>query len=304
MSRDDEHGQPVRSRSNAELEQIAEHVAGAAGIDISAANILDVIADLAPRFKATFGLEIVEVIDEELPNREAEAQLVPPVIRVRESVLAAARRNDRRARMTFAHEFGHLILEHGGEARGRSIQTTAPVRAHEDAEHQAKYFAACLLMRPKHVQAVSSAKELAMLCGVSVQAAEFRFEDVFKRSKGRPTPPLVRQFLEARRPKQRQDAVRVRADRATSPQISAATDKQKEVVKEGAGFRRFKSALRPETEARLLWELAPTTDDPSDEFRCIDGLYIIRWSRWQMMQPAGWRVVGGRIVPWESDGSR
>ena len=78
-----------------------------------------------------------------------------------------------RRRWTLAHEIGHILLGHVGE----SITSLSP----ED-ERAADAFAAELLAPLPILQfcGVSSPEEIARLCGISRQAAGFRFEELSK----------------------------------------------------------------------------------------------------------------------------
>ncbi len=121
--------------------------------------------------------------DEEMSaidGAEAYTSFNPPLIAVRESVYALARRNDGRARMTFAHEFGHLVL-HPGAAKLRAENpgiADKQLRPFESAEWQARKFAAFFLLPDYIVRQFSSPRELSAGCQVSFQAAEIRFEEV------------------------------------------------------------------------------------------------------------------------------
>lgn len=100
------------------------------------------------------------------------------VVLIRRDVYDGANRGVGRDRFTMAHELGHLLL-HGG---GRYLERPAPGalamppthKKYEDSEWQANAFASELLMPVNIVRQCSTAAELALLAGVSVQAAEVR----------------------------------------------------------------------------------------------------------------------------------
>lgn len=94
-----------------------------------------------------------------------------------------------RRRWTLAHELGHILLGHAGESAERLS---------EECERQADIFAAELLapLSVLHFCGVSSAEEIARLCGMSEQAARFRFEELSR---------LRRQHSSMRRAAQRGD---------------------------------------------------------------------------------------------------
>jgi Zn-dependent peptidase ImmA (M78 family) len=103
--------------------------------------------------------------------------------------------------MTMAHEFGHVILQHKGHARPRRLNE-APrhkaFKAYEDAEHQAKVFAAAFLIPRSLVPPGMSAKEMQMRFGVSGEAAQIRHQQIFGTS-GRQAPTDVKKAIEAMR---------------------------------------------------------------------------------------------------------
>jgi Zn-dependent peptidase ImmA (M78 family) len=82
--------------------------------------------------------------------------------------------------MTFAHEFGHLIL-HPGAAKLRSESTRELLKRpkpFESAEWQARKFAAYFLLPDHIVRQFGTPRELTENCHVSFQAAEIRFQEV------------------------------------------------------------------------------------------------------------------------------
>lgn len=80
-----------------------------------------------------------------------------------------------RKRFTAAHELGHIVLGHVGEY---ALVNREPQAWDDPVEQAANVFAARLLA-PACVLwgcGVSSAEEIAALCGISMQAAAFRWE--------------------------------------------------------------------------------------------------------------------------------
>jgi hypothetical protein len=93
---------------------------------------------------------------------------VRPVIKLKNSVYHALQRGDARARMTAAHEFGHLLM-HCGMPTYRPFSTEYdPLR---DPERQANIFAAAFLMPKKAFIECRTAKEVMRKFGVSLDAA-------------------------------------------------------------------------------------------------------------------------------------
>ena len=130
-------------------------------------------------------------------DAEAYTELNPPIIVVRESVYWQGKRNDGRAQMTFAHEFGHLVL-HPGASKPRMESgnfSRVQLRPFESAEWQARKFAAYFLLPEHIVRQFSTLRELSECCHVSYQAAEIRFAEVAHIKKT--TPACVDELIKA-----------------------------------------------------------------------------------------------------------
>jgi Zn-dependent peptidase ImmA (M78 family) len=211
---------------------------------------------------------------------EARAHVADLLIEVRQSVFEDAKAGKPRARMTLAHELGHVYLNHVGPPQHRTAtQTGAPafIKPANSTEHQAKVFAAALLMPKALAQQYSSADEIASKTGVSFEAAEIRFREVHVRGRAKATPPdIVRQI-----------------------------EKLRQHTKTPERLGKAKSTLDDSQTAKLAWLTAPVAPnhDPQ-EYRIIDSRWIIRWSRYGLMKPGGWRVHDGKIVAWDDEVSR
>ena len=130
-------------------------------------------------------------------DAEAYTEFNPPLIAVRDSIYWLASRNDGRARMTFAHEFGHLVL-HPGAAKLRIEYGNQPVKQikpFQSAEWQARKFAAYFLLPTHVVREFGTPRELSEACHVSFQAAEIRFSETGHSQKN--TPQCVSELMEA-----------------------------------------------------------------------------------------------------------
>lgn len=102
-----------------------------------------------------------------------------------------------RQRFTAAHELGHILLGHVGEGR---LVNREPHPDDNPLEQEANVFAARLLS-PACVLwgcGVKSAEDIAELCGISRQAAEFRWQrfQVLMDRKRFLTSPLERKLYE------------------------------------------------------------------------------------------------------------
>lgn len=80
-----------------------------------------------------------------------------------------------RKRFTLAHELSHILLSHVGGFGERPSEKVAAQQ-----EKAADRFAAELLapLSVLHYCGVSSAQEVARLCGISMEAAHYRFEEL------------------------------------------------------------------------------------------------------------------------------
>lgn len=100
---------------------------------------------------------------------------------------------DRRKRFTIAHELGHILLGHVGMY---GLVNREPSANDDPIEKEANVFASRLLA-PACVLwgcGVNSAEEIAELCNISTQAAEYRMErikELYRRNKFL-TSPLER----------------------------------------------------------------------------------------------------------------
>jgi len=149
--------------------------------DAWAPDVIELFERKLPKLFPTYTLTVRSDADMlSLGNAEAYTEFNPPLIAVAEAVYLLAGRNDGRARMTFAHEFGHLVL-HPGAAKLRiesGNQTNKRLRPFESAEWQARKFGAFFLLPTHIVREFSTPRELADACHVSFQAAEIRFQEV------------------------------------------------------------------------------------------------------------------------------
>jgi hypothetical protein len=96
-------------RSFEEIEAVSRRLRLALGIDgLDSPDLIDVFEKkLSQVFK---GFSLKRVLDAELPYAEASADCSTNTVTVRESVYQDALRGDGRARMTLAHELGHIAL--------------------------------------------------------------------------------------------------------------------------------------------------------------------------------------------------
>lgn len=108
-----------------------------------------------------------------------------------------------RARFTFAHELGHLVMHDGVRSRaiyGHEFRKQAGVKGAAKDKSEADNFAAAFLMPVILVRKCSSPQQLAELSKASLTAATVRFEQVKKRDRRelnelRPIPEKTQDIL-------------------------------------------------------------------------------------------------------------
>jgi Zn-dependent peptidase ImmA (M78 family) len=272
---EDWHTQP---RSDDKIGRLAHayRMAGTSG-DAWAPNVLDLIERLQAPGGRLEGLSIVVCPDSDMPDDEAIAFVKKRIIKVRESVHEGARMGVPRHRMTLAHEVGHIALEHVGAPKSRIPGVGACedfIPPAKSTERHARVFAAAFLMPRAQVRQCQSIEEVAHRLNVSRKSAEIRFDQVNIRDADKTTPPEIAAAIEALK-------------------VSVSADYERRIPK---------SVLTPHQQALLAWELADEMQDhDANEYRCVDGRWVVRKSKFNMSVCGGWRLVKGRIVAWDSE---
>lgn len=270
---------PTSPRSDDEIEREAHICRMKAGNpDEFAPDILNLIHSLASRDHRFAKLKIEVRRDSELPDAEARAFVQDQIIEIRESVFEQAKKHVPRARMTVAHELGHVVLNHVGTPKYRKTTAIKPanVAPHRSEERQANVFAAALLMPRAFVISCTCPEDVSERMAVSLEAARIRYSSVKVRSEGKSTPPDIAQSIR---------------------NLKESTKESKKTPSS--------SVLQPEQARRLAWELASCVPDhDSNEYRCIDNRWIIRWSRFGESKSGGWSFKNGIIVAWDDENSR
>ncbi|SOC25247.1 ImmA/IrrE family metallo-endopeptidase [Stappia indica] len=192
----------MRMRSNEEIDAVVERTRDRMNIrGTLCPDMVHVLDCLTRRNFPRFSYVVVD--DSELPNEEAKYDSNICQITVRRSVHCKAQEGDARARMTLAHELGHLVLGHGG-IRYRKTSTNVAESAVSNVrieEREAKYFASAFLAPLYLAKDCNSALELEQTFNISRQAAEIRHEEISKirrveRKEQRPLPEGVVNFLQ------------------------------------------------------------------------------------------------------------
>ena len=123
-------------------------------------------------------LRIVENAD--LPDSEARAYPASWIIKISRGVYEGLLRGDTRARWTFAHELGHILLQHRGKPFRKKSETGL-----KTVEQEAHLFAAQLLAPSDLAKTFKSAAEIASAFQISIDAAHRRIKELKLEGKGK-----------------------------------------------------------------------------------------------------------------------
>jgi Zn-dependent peptidase ImmA (M78 family) len=101
-------------------------------------------------------------------------------IAVKQSVRDAAFMGDGRARNTLAHELGHAVMHDGVEMPRRALGNVTPkwLQPFESAEHQVRVFAPAFLINDSIAETLSSAADISIEFGISLESAEIYFKEL------------------------------------------------------------------------------------------------------------------------------
>ena len=186
---------PVEPRSDDALESIADEIRKRLGMSVH--EVLPA-SEMLGRLRDRYGVEIVVRPDAEMGRKEAYTTSNPSRMFFREFTFRAIEKNEPRGRMTVAHEAIHFFL-HPGAPKARAAdgnKTPDFIKPYASAERQARVGAAALLMPRQLLALAASARELQVKCNVSLEAAEIRFNQWRRKTKGRPELPFVRAHLD------------------------------------------------------------------------------------------------------------
>jgi len=126
------------------------------------------------------------VADDQMIGTDAEytSDVGQVFVKVRESVFLDAVRGKHRARMTLAHELGHIVLGHQGRtlARLTGVKRATPMSPIvQTFERPASAFGSFFLVNIKLAQVCESAEQISVKFGVSQPAAQIVWEKLDKR---------------------------------------------------------------------------------------------------------------------------
>jgi hypothetical protein len=123
------------------------------------------------------------------------------IIAIKRSVRYSAYMGDGHARNTFAHEFGHAVMHDGAPKSRRALgnEKFKFIQPFKSAEHQAKVFAAAFLINDGIAEKLSSAEEISVEFGISLESASIYFEQLeARRNRGKSSENIHRMADEVR----------------------------------------------------------------------------------------------------------
>lgn len=172
----------IQTKASEYIELTAQRLRSILGIpDQSVFNIMEFLENDVPKVIKDFRLEVARGKVDYIYSTS-----VPPRIVAAEAICDLARGGDAKARLTFAHELGHLLLHARSQYAG-FIPRHKPMR-NQTAESEAHKFALALLIPLSVARGFNDAKLLSLYCQVNQKAAEARMRDVAIVSKGARDP--------------------------------------------------------------------------------------------------------------------
>lgn len=157
----------VQKRSEHQIERLAKMVRQELGVDPGARLAMQPILEFALDDMIE-GAYLRVASDSEMAGAEGRTDWHQPVITLSAGTYAALTKGDRRARMTAAHELGHLLM-HTKQPVYYYRERTKDNRL--DPEWQADTFAAALLMPADAFRKMKSVRQAMSAFGVSRSAA-------------------------------------------------------------------------------------------------------------------------------------
>jgi len=161
-----------RHRPFTEIEEVARRLR--VKLDIDHLECPDLISIFEHGLAEVYpGLRLIRALDEDLPDSEAQTDCYERTITVRESVFQGCLEGEPRARMTLAHELGHIALGHSGTRHRDNIalETRDETRQESEAWHFARVFLAPSFLAVE----CRSADHISEKFGLSGDAADIRF---------------------------------------------------------------------------------------------------------------------------------
>lgn len=165
-----DNGRIVQPRTRKEVEALAGEARAALNLSSGGrVSMLPILEDVLFEVLDDYDFRIVE--DKAMRSMEGLTDDRQPIIYLRNSVYNALERGDGRARMTAAHEFGHLLMHCGMPTFRAFSEQYEPLY---DPERQANIFAAAFLMPKDAFLKCVTVREAMKTFGVSQDAAMCR----------------------------------------------------------------------------------------------------------------------------------
>lgn len=179
------NGRLVLPRSRREIEQLAAQIRADLGLSADGRVAMEpllgeTLYEVVPGYSFRVGSE------DEMRGLDGLTDDRRPIIYLRDRVYAALERGDGQARMTAAHEFGHLVMHCRAPTYHARSDEYQPLW---DPERQADIFASAFLMPEAPFRRCRSTDEAMQRFGVSLSAATCRARKLHHRFK--PTRPTV-----------------------------------------------------------------------------------------------------------------
>ena len=161
------NGRIVYPRSAREVESLAAQARDALGLSGSGrVSMLPLLEQVLYEVLDDYDFRVLD--DREMHELDGLTDEHRPIIYLKNSVYKALERGDGRARMTAAHEFGHLLMHCGMPTYRAFSHSYQPLY---DPERQANIFAAAFLMPAEAFRRCRTAREAMKTFGVSQDAA-------------------------------------------------------------------------------------------------------------------------------------
>lgn len=164
----------VRRRSVAEIEKLTKTVRHGVGVGYGDRLPMMPILEFMLEDMVEGAYMTVE-FDKDMGGAEGRTDWLTPVITLSQKTYNALERSDPRARMTAAHELGHLLMHTKQEVFHYRTRARDP---HVDPEWQADTFAAILLMPTEAFRKMTTVTQAMKTFGVSRSAATRRARDL------------------------------------------------------------------------------------------------------------------------------
>ena len=270
---DDSEDFGVKSRSFEQCEQAASQLRIGLGC-VGDERIPDISSALSQ-------LDLDVIVRTEMQMGEASAFARPDEreIHIREDMFGDYLDDKPNARFTALHELAHVSVHKGQFGQSRFFKMTngnilLPFLSDDEGmEEQADRIARAALMPKAMVATHATPLNLAKAAGAPIAEAIKRIRELNVRKAGHLTNDI----------------------KSGIAQLAASA----------SGINRNKkSVLSIDQRAKLAWTIAATAGKESpDEYRAIDGKWVIRWSRFQQSVPGGWRLEADNIIAWEDERS-